>query len=251
MSARYGLPPTRTRYFGHGNIIKYCHRPFLTSYDKDCLSRMDCWHNGTWRSKDASKHRISNEAVEMMNDTLINNINAVVEPDDELWHLGDFAMFSKRESVSSYYNRCKGYRDRINCNNVNIIWGNHDENPNLDNDYPIWDLFNSDYTLTQIKAPNNYRTKITLCHYAMAVFNKSHRGAIQLYGHSHSQAEPWMNLNMKGRRSMDVGVDNAFKLLGEYRPFSLDEIMNLVGKRSGFSMDHHVSNLKTDEELLD
>jgi len=36
---------------------------------------------------------------------------------------------------------------------------------------------------------------------------------------------------MPGRFSMDVGVDAAFQLFGEYRPFSLDEIENVMSKR--------------------
>ncbi len=35
------------------------------------------------------------------------------------------------------------------------------------------------------------------------------------------------------RRSMDVGLDNAVKVLGEYRPFSEQEIWDILSVRYG------------------
>lgn len=60
-----------------------------------------------------------------------------------------------------------------------------------------------------------------------------------LYGHSHSTAEEWLNQMMPNRRSIDVGVDNAYKLLGEYKPFSYEEIVNIMASKKGHSIDHH------------
>lgn len=75
---------------------------------------------------------------------------------------------------------------------------------------------------------------IVLCHYAMRVWNKSHRGSWHLYGHSHNslETEVW-------GRSMDVGVDSAKVILGDYRPFSFDEISRILSKREFKGVDHH------------
>lgn len=228
---------TADTHFGHGNIIKYCNRPFLLEPDQAALeANGGTWHSGTWKGSRASNWKITREAVEMMDTTIIDNINGMVGKNDVLWHLGDFSMFSDRDH--GYYNRCRAYRDRINCEHVNIIWGNHD-------DYCIRDLFEEAWDLETVRVNGQ---SFVLCHYAMAVFNKSHRGAIQLYGHSHSQAENWMNNNMPGRRSMDVGVDNAAIILGNYAPFSCDEIMQIMRKRDGFSMDHHIPKNSTAPE---
>lgn len=225
-------------HFDHGNIIKYCHRPFLSETDREFFENNgNVWHHGSWKGQDASRYRISLESIELMNDHLIDNINKMVGPDDELWHLGDFCMFNDRDK--GYYNRCKRFRDRIKCNYVNIVWGNHD-------DECIRDLFEEARDLAQISIDGQY---FVLSHYAYAVWNKSHRGAINLYGHSHSQAEPWMDRCMPGRRSIDVGVDNAKKVLGEFRPFSVKEINSIMVNRKGFSMDHHIPrNADTPEE---
>jgi hypothetical protein len=58
-----------------------------------------------------------------------------------------------------------------------------------------------------------------------------------LYGHAHGSAEEWMDFYMPGRLSMDVGVDNAYRVLGEYRPFSFPEISSIMKSRRGFQMD--------------
>lgn len=231
---------TADTHFGHGNIIKYCHRPFLTERDKEALkSNGGKWHDGSWKGEFASNWRLTYDAVEMMNDHLINQINTIVGVDDTLWHLGDWCFANKQE----YYRKARYYRDRIKCQNINIIWGNHD-------DRSIRDIFDKSYDLYQITVNSQ---KIVMCHYAMAVYDKSHRGAWQLYGHSHSGAEPWMDKNMPGRRSIDVGVDNMKKILGEYRPVSFDELNEMMSNKEGFSMDHHVprnSKAPTEEELM-
>lgn len=219
------------RHFGHANIIKYCHRPFLGPKDKEELTRVGAWHNGEWKGEDSSRWRMSREAVEMMDEELLSQINSMVSPDDVLWHLGDFAMPGK----SDYYRKCREYRDRIKCRNVYLIWGNHD-------DRSIRDLFTETYDLRMIAVPE-LGVKAILCHYAMAVWDGSHRGNIQLYGHSHSEAEPWMNQHMPTRRSIDVGVDNAYKLLGKFCPFTTDALEKLVIKKLGFHFDHHVPKM--------
>lgn len=173
-------------------------------------------------------HRDFNNQVEAMDEELLKQINLHVKENDVLWHLGDFSMYSHKDY--NYYKKCQRYRDRINCRYVNIVWGNHDHTT-------IRDLFNEAHHLKELKLPST--PPIVLCHYAMAVWNKSHRGSIHLYGHSHSEAEPWLDQNMPNRRSLDVGVDNAFKILGSYRPWSLNEILNRFQNVNGFWFDHH------------
>jgi hypothetical protein len=56
-----------------------------------------------------------------------------------------------------------------------------------------------------------------------------------LYGHSHD------SLADSGCRSMDVGVDSAKRLLGEYRPFELAEVLSTIGGRAIGYVDHHNS----------
>jgi len=62
-------------HFNHGNIIKYCNRPF----------------------KDANE----------MDETLIANWNSVVGKDDTVYHLGDFAL-AKTEQLQGYIRSLNG-----------------------------------------------------------------------------------------------------------------------------------------------
>ncbi|MFX1453285.1 MAG: hypothetical protein ACFFCM_20795, partial [Promethearchaeota archaeon] len=57
---------------------------------------------------------------------------------------------------------------------------------------------------------------VTLCHYAMRVWNKSHFNAWQLYGHSHG------NLSPLGKQ-YDVGVDN-----NDFKPVSLENLIKIM-----------------------
>ncbi len=202
-------------HFGHSNIIKYCNRPFLCERDKQKLAEL----GGDWKN-DHNRWRIDNESVSLMDSTIIDNINRVVGENDELWFLGDFCFAPKH----IYYQTARNYRNRITCKHILLVKGNHDHSS-------INGLFERDYDQTAINVNGRH---IVLNHYCMAVWNHSHRSSWQLYGHSHTQIEAWMDKIMPGRRSLDVGVDNAAILLGEYRPFSFEELEKILGPRSGY-----------------
>lgn len=223
-------------HYNHGNIIKYCNRSFLAEEDRQALNRDGKWHDGDWKGPRASQHRISKAAIEMMNDAIVKNINNVVRQDDTLWFLGDWCFGGK----NNYYQVAKELRDKIKCRTINLIWGNHDHRN-------IRDLFNEAYDLFEINVNGQ---KIVLCHYAMSVWDKSHRGSWQLYGHSHANLETWMDKVMPGRRSIDVGIDNAVRLLGDYKPFSFEDLQRLIGGNNGFSADHHEMRTGPSEEDL-
>lgn len=211
----------------HSNIIKYCNRPFLTEEDKRALSSNGgIWHSGNWK-RNASDWKITKEATELMDSSIIASINKYVAVDDELWILGDFAMPTRSYFGEDYIKLCTQYREQINCKNVNIIWGNHDKRV-------IKHLFTSYHDILDTKINNQY---VTFCHYAMAVWNHSHRSSIHCYGHSHGTYEEKLDLAMPGRKSMDVGIDNAYRLFKEYRPFNFKEVQKRLTSALGSSLD--------------
>jgi calcineurin-like phosphoesterase family protein len=159
--------------------------------------------------------RISSESVTRMNEAIIENINVTVGPYDFLYILGD-VCFGRHDD---YYGLVRYYRQRIDCLTVVILIGNHDQRS-------ITNLFTESYDLVQICVN---KQKIVLCHYPLLSWNGSFRNkSIHLFGHTHGTMGEWISANLCSHRMLDVGVDNAKKLLGEYRPFSFEEVQKIL-----------------------
>jgi calcineurin-like phosphoesterase family protein len=169
---------TSDTHLGHANVIEHCQRPFAS------LAEMD--------------------------DAILGNINALVMPQDILYHLGDFAWKNPKE-----------YRSRIKCRQVHLVIGNHDRKVAESVG------FASVSGYKELKVGEG-RQRIVLCHYAMRVWNQHHRGAWHLYGHSHG------SLPDEGRRAFDVGVD-----CWAYKPLSLEQVSAEMSQRSVVPIDHH------------
>lgn len=73
--------------------------------------------------------------------------------------------------------------------------------------------------------------KITLCHYAMRVWNCSHHGAWHLYGHSHGSLPDDPN-----SLSFDVGVD-----CWDFKPISFEQVKERMKQKTFKPIDHHTS----------
>lgn len=179
---------------------------------------------------------------EEMTIELIDQINSNVAENDILIHLGDWSF----EGIENIWN----FRKQILCKNIYLCYGNHDHH--IKNDKPLsnniiiesdylymsqQDLFSyTDHVLDfKVQFNKNKKAERFFCsHYAHRVWDQHHRGVFHLYGHSHSGLEdvPW-------GRSMDVGMDNAFKLFGEYRPFNIREVYDLLKDRKIQTIDHH------------
>lgn len=179
---------TSDTHFGHTNIIKYSKRPF--------------------------------QDVEEMNEHMIAEWNKRVQPNDDIFHLGDFA-FMKPGPMQSLLYRLQGKK--------HIIFGNHDQ----------WLIENGGMLVGNgtLESVQHYREikyggkKIVLFHYGQRVWNKSHHGSIHLYGHSHGSLPPH-------GLSVDVGVDSK-EITAEYRPIHLTEILDYMSKREKAVVDHH------------
>lgn len=154
---------TSDTHFYHDNIIKFCNRPA--------------------------------DNIEQHNDFLISNWNNIVGKRDVVWHLGDFAMLTKKNSP----NNCvmKGYRKIIGRLNgkINLILGNHDKMSR-----ETYNCFSQVYDFG--KTININKETITLCHFPLRAWNKSMYGSFHLFGHVHGRLE-YTNT----RTSCDVGVD--------------------------------------------
>ena len=61
---------------------------------------------------------------------------------------------------------------------------------------------------------------IILCHYPMVVWDKSHRGSWQLFGHVHGMLDGDKRLSPN---QMDIGVDS-----NNFRPISYQEVKEII-----------------------
>jgi calcineurin-like phosphoesterase family protein len=230
---------TADTHFDHGNIIKYCNRPFLGPLDRAELDKLGGrWHDGNWKGEESSDWDITQTGIRIMNETLIHNINKTVPENATLIHAGDFCLWPKKPSMLSHYlNRCRDLREQIKCNNMILLWGNHDTNHSIANLFRRNGHRLFQWTGQKCKIKVTDDLQIVVGHYCEAVWDCSHRGSLHCYGHSHSEIEEGLDRIMPGRRSMDIGVDNANKILGEYRPFSITEIVDRLASRPGFSIN--------------
>lgn len=166
-------------------------------------------------------------------DCLIDGINATVGRKDRLYVLGD-AFWQPT------YKRPGQFRARIECRELHLIWGNHDR-------AAFGTCFSTSQDVLMLKLDgeeNGRRIQAFLSHYPHAYWPASHHGSLHLYGHVHDKREATLDVLFPGRRSMDVGMDTAKRLLGAYRPFSEDEIKAILLARLGHD---HVGFYRGDE----
>ena len=141
-------------------------------------------------------------SIEEMDETIISNWNACINDRDVVYHLGDFAFRNPCE----YRKRMKG--------KIVLIRGNHDKTIKGKEH-----LFEKVYDLLEITANGTSPISITLCHYAMRRWPKSHFNSWHLYGHSHSTLEDY-------GKTYDVGVDG-----NNFTPVSMFQLQKIMDEK--------------------
>ena len=163
---------TSDTHFGHANVIKYSKRPFASAEEMDAA--------------------------------MIANWNAVVGPQDPVYHLGDFA-WGGTKFAEQIFRKLNGQKF--------IIWGNHDAAA-----WGIRKRFAGHWDTKMLQVEGKL---LWLAHYAHRVWPQMHYGAIHLYGHSHGALATVMNAPC-----LDVGTD-----CWRYRPISLEEVLKATADR--------------------
>lgn len=159
------------------------------------------------------------DSVHDMNKSITNTINKYVKHDDILYFLGDFCFGG--------HHRTPDYRAQINCQTIHVCKGNHDGHI---------DLYKDSFTSIQdVLTVKHGKHTFFLSHYSHRIWYGSHKGFIHLYGHSHDSIPDY-------GKSMDVGIDVAKRITGEYRPFSVEEIIGIMDKKQINFVDKHNSN---------
>jgi len=139
-------------------------------------------------------------SVAEMDLELCRRWNAVVGPDDEVWHLGDVAR--RAGEVATLLAGLNGTK--------HLIRGNND--PDATAGAEGWASVS---TYAELALDGH---RLVLCHYPFRSWNGQGKGAINLHGHSHGRLKPVP-------RQHDVGVD-----VRDFRPVTL---MDMVGDGRG------------------
>jgi calcineurin-like phosphoesterase family protein len=174
------------------------------------------WESG-WRDFDT---------LQDMNEAIVEGINSNVDEGDVLYHLGDWTFGG--------FGNIKTFRDSIKCKEIHLMLGNHDDQilRRGDRSFNPRELFTS---INQAYYLRLGRDSFFLSHYPHLSWRNSSRGVIMLHGHEHGEFD---ELNKNSPR-MDVGIDSAKKIFGEYRPFSLEEVIEINGSKNIITPKHH------------
>lgn len=215
---------TSDTHFGHRNIT---------------------WGESCWDDRDKNCRKF--DTVKEMSQHIVKQINTNVKHNDFLFHLGDWSF----GGIENIWN----FRKQINCKNIHLMFGNHDHHiidnkhvPNALHDFENGMIVDGDIkdSIEVYKSFYDYTDKVNaqqlfsstqhylevqidgrmlcLMHYPIAKWNNRHKDSWMLFGHEHGRFD-------NGIKSLDVGVDNAKKLLKEYRPFNFKEIQTILSKK--------------------
>lgn len=193
------------------------------SSDFHGFHRNICKGVSRWNNKDGC--RDFPDHIKMTNH-IINQVNKRVMPDDVLFYLGDWTF----GGIDNIYH----LRKRLNVKTIYFASGNHDSHIKKNKHLSVCDknaqeLFTDVQPLYEIQVHGH---RMTLCHYAMRTWYSHNKGSWNLHGHSHSSLPPI-------GKQLDVGIDEAFKRFGEYRPFEFKEIQKIMQQKQIHIPDHH------------
>lgn len=160
-------------HFYHNNIIKYCNRPF--------------------------------SSVEEMNDTLIENWNSIVKPEDTVFHLGDFAFKKNVNNIIHIVDRLNG--------KIVLIKGNHDHYKTKKAHFIFWEYY---------KYPVIIDDFIILSH--QPVFLTDNSPYYNIHGHLHNSGH--RDESNIGIRHTNVSVEVI-----NYTPIDLDQLIQKIKEK--------------------
>jgi calcineurin-like phosphoesterase family protein len=152
--------------------------------------------------------------IEEHDAALIKLWNSVVQEDDMVYHLGDFTLGDWQKAMI-LFKQLHGW--------IHVLdnrW-HHDKRwigqmPYYSKSHPV--IIEPPIVVYEKAFEDR---PIIICHYPFEEWDRKHYQSFHFHGHSHG------TLPKKNYR-LDVGVDNAYRLLGEYRPFTMEEALNFA-----------------------
>lgn len=163
---------TSDTHFWHKNVIPYCNRPF--------------------------------SSVEEMNDVMIQRWNEKVQPNDTVYHLGDFFLTNDRKLIDLILPKLNG--------KLILVKGNHDKWIKRYPDVESYIYLKRTFTIGEKKIP------VVMMHYPILSWEEQHYGSVMLHGHSHNRPEVFPQKMRK-----NVGVD-----LNNFYPHNMTDLLKTI-----------------------
>ena len=157
-------------HLGHFNIIKYCNRPF--------------------------------SSLEEMDKTIIKNWNERVNPEDTVFHCGDFCFMKSGEAKEAPHNAYNYYKSQLNGNLI-LIMGNHEKNNNSKSIIQNLTIEHGGSRIFLTHNPKFSRPDITL----------------NFCGHVHGKYDKFHKIGNGQSTVIDLSVENW-----DYSPVSINQI---------------------------
>lgn len=166
-------------HFGHPAIIKHRKRPFPN--------------------------------VQVMDETMIRNWNAVVRPQDTVHHGGDIAFKCSHNRMYEIIMSLNG--------KIKLVIGDHDKD--------FLKMLKKKDTKGKVQVMGYMEfirfnhEKIVLCHWTMMSWNRSHFNSLHIHGHHHGR------FHGKGK-SIDISVESEYI---NYTPLSIPSVIEIMKSR--------------------
>lgn len=166
---------TADLHFGHKKILKMDERPFQT--------------------------------IEEHDEYLVKSWNDRVRPEDDVYILGDFCVYSQKSPLD-YLKRLSGRK--------RLIAGNHDDllirNPEAMEQFE---------TVEKIQYIQDGKKRVVLCHFPLAEWHQYYRGSWHIYGHIHKSRNRAFEYLSREERALNAGV-----MINQYQPVTLPELID-------------------------
>jgi hypothetical protein len=196
------------------------------------------WHNYHDPKWDVPiwKMRGYNSPQESVDD-VVSKINARVKEDDFIYFIGDGFLNATDEQVLEWFSR-------INCKNINYIYGNHESNifriyrqavlekygdPEIEV-YPM--RFNNVVFLGNYQEIYIGKKLIVLQHFPIKTWNNNSRNSFHLHGHSHN-TDKSRNPEHPMGKCLDCSWDWKKDI------WSFEEIEDVMSTKEMQIFDHH------------
>lgn len=167
--------------------------------------------------------KISQQSVSLMNETIFDSINRTVGTNDRLVIVGDFCYGQRHDTRHIL---AKEFRDKINCQNVYLIYGNHDDRSALSR------YFTACYDQFTFSIDNR---KVFACHYPCRSWEGKGHEIIHVYGHVHGllAEEDEGGILPYQKKLFSEGFQRVLEKYGSYNHEIIRDLLDVVASANG------------------